>query len=256
MSPSLPVTPDDDRRAGRRRGRGGRGDHPPARPRSGDRPAEPRARALPGGDRGRCASRPTPILNISTGGSSDMTVDQRLAPARHWAPELASLNMGSMNFVFAGAAPARRAVGSTRGRSRTCSAPRTGSSRTRSRRSSRRWRSSARRARASSSSATTSATSTRSRTSPSAGWCSRRSGPDDLRHPRRHRRPPGEPRPHGADRRPPVRHRLRPVGLRGGPPPDGLHHRLGAARRARAGRARGQPDDRPRRRSRPTTRSR
>jgi uncharacterized protein (DUF849 family) len=44
------------------------------------------------------------VLNISTGGSSDMTVDQRLAAARHWAPELASLNMGSMNFVFTAAA--------------------------------------------------------------------------------------------------------------------------------------------------------
>jgi uncharacterized protein (DUF849 family) len=44
------------------------------------------------------------ILNISTGGSAEMTVDQRLAPARHWAPDLASLNMGSMNFVFSAAA--------------------------------------------------------------------------------------------------------------------------------------------------------
>jgi len=44
------------------------------------------------------------VLNISTGGSADMTVDQRLAPARRWAPELASLNMGSMNFVFTAAA--------------------------------------------------------------------------------------------------------------------------------------------------------
>jgi uncharacterized protein (DUF849 family) len=44
------------------------------------------------------------ILNISTGGSADMTVEERLAPARHWAPELASLNMGSMNFVFTAAA--------------------------------------------------------------------------------------------------------------------------------------------------------
>jgi uncharacterized protein (DUF849 family) len=49
-------------------------------------------------------SRTDAVLNISTGGSAEMSVDERLAPARRWAPELASLNMGSMNFVFAGAA--------------------------------------------------------------------------------------------------------------------------------------------------------
>jgi uncharacterized protein (DUF849 family) len=44
------------------------------------------------------------ILNLSTGGSATMSVDERLAPAKHWAPELASLNLGSMNFVFSAAA--------------------------------------------------------------------------------------------------------------------------------------------------------
>jgi len=38
------------------------------------------------------------VLNISTGGSSLMSLDQRLAPARHIKPEMCSLNMGSMNF--------------------------------------------------------------------------------------------------------------------------------------------------------------
>lgn len=38
------------------------------------------------------------VMNISTGGSSLMTLDQRLAPARHITPEMCSLNMGSMNF--------------------------------------------------------------------------------------------------------------------------------------------------------------
>lgn len=38
------------------------------------------------------------ILNISTGGSSLMTLEERLAPARHIKPEMCSLNMGSMNF--------------------------------------------------------------------------------------------------------------------------------------------------------------
>ena len=38
------------------------------------------------------------IINISTGGSSVMPLDTRLAPAREFAPEMCSLNMGSMNF--------------------------------------------------------------------------------------------------------------------------------------------------------------
>ena len=38
------------------------------------------------------------VLNISTGGSSLMTLDQRLAPARDAQPEMCSLNMGTMNF--------------------------------------------------------------------------------------------------------------------------------------------------------------
>ncbi|WP_099867610.1 3-keto-5-aminohexanoate cleavage protein [Pararhizobium haloflavum] len=38
------------------------------------------------------------ILNISTGGSSQMTLDERLAAARAAEPEMCSLNMGSMNF--------------------------------------------------------------------------------------------------------------------------------------------------------------
>lgn len=38
------------------------------------------------------------VLNISTGGSSRMTLDERLAAARLLKPEMCSLNMGSMNF--------------------------------------------------------------------------------------------------------------------------------------------------------------
>ncbi|MEZ5891893.1 MAG: 3-keto-5-aminohexanoate cleavage protein [Parvularculaceae bacterium] len=38
------------------------------------------------------------IINISTGGSSVMPLDTRLAPARETEPEMCSLNMGSMNF--------------------------------------------------------------------------------------------------------------------------------------------------------------
>ncbi|MBO0343939.1 3-keto-5-aminohexanoate cleavage protein [Roseibium sp. CAU 1637] len=38
------------------------------------------------------------VLNLTTGGSPTMTVEERLRPATHFAPEVASLNMGSMNF--------------------------------------------------------------------------------------------------------------------------------------------------------------
>jgi uncharacterized protein (DUF849 family) len=38
------------------------------------------------------------VLNISTGGSSLMALETRLAPARAMKPEMCSLNMGSMNF--------------------------------------------------------------------------------------------------------------------------------------------------------------
>jgi uncharacterized protein (DUF849 family) len=38
------------------------------------------------------------VINISTGGSTRMTLDERLAYARVVKPEMCSLNMGSMNF--------------------------------------------------------------------------------------------------------------------------------------------------------------
>lgn len=44
------------------------------------------------------------VINMSTGGSSQMTIEERLAGAVRFSPELASLNMGSMNFVYSGIA--------------------------------------------------------------------------------------------------------------------------------------------------------
>ena len=44
------------------------------------------------------------VINITTGGSTAMTVQDRLAAAIRFEPELASLNMGSMNFVYSAAA--------------------------------------------------------------------------------------------------------------------------------------------------------
>jgi uncharacterized protein (DUF849 family) len=46
----------------------------------------------------RIKARTKAILNISTGGSSRMTLEERLAPAKAASPEMCSLNMGSMNF--------------------------------------------------------------------------------------------------------------------------------------------------------------
>ena len=40
------------------------------------------------------------VVNISTGGGLGMTIDERLAAAKRAAPEMASLNMGSMNFAI------------------------------------------------------------------------------------------------------------------------------------------------------------
>ena len=38
------------------------------------------------------------VINITTGGGPQMTVEERMQPCMHFKPEVASLNMGSMNF--------------------------------------------------------------------------------------------------------------------------------------------------------------
>jgi uncharacterized protein (DUF849 family) len=40
------------------------------------------------------------VVNMTTGGNAIMTLDQRLAAPRAFAPEMCSLNMGSMNFAL------------------------------------------------------------------------------------------------------------------------------------------------------------
>ena len=52
----------------------------------------------------RIAERTDGIINITTGGGHGMTLEERSAAARHFKPELASLNMGSMNFGIFGLA--------------------------------------------------------------------------------------------------------------------------------------------------------
>lgn len=46
--------------------------------------------------------RSNAVINLTTGGSPTMTVDERVRPAAVYKPEVASLNMGSMNFGFFG----------------------------------------------------------------------------------------------------------------------------------------------------------
>jgi uncharacterized protein (DUF849 family) len=48
----------------------------------------------------RIAAETDALINITTGGSIRMTLDDRLAYPRKAKPELCSLNMGSMNFAF------------------------------------------------------------------------------------------------------------------------------------------------------------
>jgi len=38
------------------------------------------------------------VVNLTTGGAPGMTIEERVKPAERWRPEVASLNMGSMNF--------------------------------------------------------------------------------------------------------------------------------------------------------------
>ncbi|MFD2649448.1 3-keto-5-aminohexanoate cleavage protein [Devosia albogilva] len=46
----------------------------------------------------RIKQRSDCVLNLTTGGAATMTVEERLRPVATFKPELASLNMGSMNF--------------------------------------------------------------------------------------------------------------------------------------------------------------
>lgn len=97
MSPHLPVTPDEVAAAAVGAAQAGAAVvHLHARdPKDGRPTQDPAAFAqfLPA-----IKSQTNAVINITTGGSPHMTVAERLRPAHHYKPELASLNMGSMNF--------------------------------------------------------------------------------------------------------------------------------------------------------------
>ncbi len=99
MSPHLPVTGEEIATQGIAAARAGAAIlHLHARD-----PATGRPSACPAHFMGflpRLAAETDAVLNLSTGGSAVMTLDERLAAPLQVAPEMASLNMGTMNFAL------------------------------------------------------------------------------------------------------------------------------------------------------------
>ena len=99
MTPYLPITPDEIAEAAIGAAEAGAAIlHLHARdPETGKPDQAPEAFAgfLP-----RIKQATNAVVNITTGGSPYMTVEERSKPAAQWQPEVASLNMGSMNFGF------------------------------------------------------------------------------------------------------------------------------------------------------------
>jgi uncharacterized protein (DUF849 family) len=97
MSPYLPVTPQEIGDAALAAAREGAAIlHLHARDPIDGRPTQDPAvfqQFLP-----RIKAETDAVINITSGGSPHMTVEERLRPAHHFKPEVASLNMGSMNF--------------------------------------------------------------------------------------------------------------------------------------------------------------
>ena len=97
MSPYLPVTPDEIAAAAIGAAQAGAAIvHLHARMPEDGRPTqdpEMFKRFLP-----KIKAASNVVINLTTGGAPNMTVEERLQPALQLKPEVASLNMGSMNF--------------------------------------------------------------------------------------------------------------------------------------------------------------
>ena len=97
MSPYLPVTPEEIAEAGIAAAEAGAAIlHLHARDPQDGRPTQDPAvfrRFLP-----LITERTDAVINLTSGGAPTMTVEERLQPALQLRPEVASLNMGSMNF--------------------------------------------------------------------------------------------------------------------------------------------------------------
>ena len=97
MSPHLPVTADEIAEAAIGAAEAGATIiHLHARDPATGRPSQDPAlfsKFLP-----RIKQNTEAVINLTSGGAPTMTVEERLRPAAHFKPEVASLNMGSMNF--------------------------------------------------------------------------------------------------------------------------------------------------------------
>ena len=97
MSPHLPITPEEIADAAIGAAEAGAAivhlharDPTTASPTSRPKAFEPFLKVIK--QRSNC------VINITTGGAPTMCVEERLRPCAHFKPEVASLNMGSMNF--------------------------------------------------------------------------------------------------------------------------------------------------------------
>ncbi|PMR73275.1 3-keto-5-aminohexanoate cleavage protein [Billgrantia endophytica] len=97
MSPHLPVTPEEITEAAIAAAEAGASIlHLHARdPETGKPTQDPAVfeKFLP-----KIKAATNAVINLTTGGSPHMTVEERMQPAMEFKPELASMNMGSMNF--------------------------------------------------------------------------------------------------------------------------------------------------------------
>ncbi len=97
MSPYLPVTADQIAEAAIAAAEAGAAIlHLHARDPADGRPSQDPELFVPFLE--QIKARTQVVVNITTGGSPHMTVDDRMRPAMRFKPEVASLNMGSMNF--------------------------------------------------------------------------------------------------------------------------------------------------------------
>jgi len=97
MSPHLPITPEEIAEAAVGAAKAGAAIvHLHARdPKNGSPTQDP---ALFRQFAGKIRAASDVVLNFTTGGAATMTIEERLQPALQLRPEVASLNMGSMNF--------------------------------------------------------------------------------------------------------------------------------------------------------------
>jgi uncharacterized protein (DUF849 family) len=97
MSPYLPVTADEIAKAAIDAAQAGAAIlHLHARDPADGKPSQDPALFVPFLEKIKAST--DAVINITTGGSPHMTVEDRMRPVMQFKPEVASLNMGSMNF--------------------------------------------------------------------------------------------------------------------------------------------------------------